>query len=319
MPIIKVGNLNLGGTGKTPHTEYLIRLLKAEYRLAMLSRGYKRESEGFQKSSLESTPSQLGDEAFQIFNKHSDIIVAVDNKRVHGIKELESDVDVVILDDALQHRPLRGGLSILLTEFYRPIYKDYLFPAGSLRDIRKRSEEMDVIVVSKCPPDITKAEELRITEKLKPKARQDVFFTTYKYGEIQHVFGSNGFGSFSIEDRSPIFDNMLLITGIANSYSILQWTQTFAKKVKHIEYPDHHSYDMSDIHKLIKIFDNFAEGENMLLTTEKDAVKLRVMDLPSEFKLLPLYYVPIEVSFLKREEQFKEIINEYVRKNKRDR
>ncbi|MFT5227195.1 MAG: tetraacyldisaccharide 4'-kinase [Urechidicola sp.] len=312
VPVIKVGNLNLGGTGKTPHAEYILGMFEDKFKSALLSRGYKRKSVGFQLASKDSTPDQLGDEAFQIFRKFPNAIVAVDNKRVNGMEELcRKNIDVVVLDDALQHRSLDGGLSILLMDFNRPFYKDFLWPSGTLRDVRNRITRMDVIIITKCPTDLTKAEQLKMVQKLQPKLSQQVFFTCYMYNGLLPVFKQE-----SLNGQYVKADNVLLFSGIANNEALIEKVSDFSDNVRTITFGDHHNYGSPDIYKLIKIFDSFANGNNLIVTTEKDAVKLMAMVLPHEFKLLPIYYLPIKVHFLDRNDYFEELIYGYVRKNK---
>lgn len=313
LPIIRVGNLSVGGTGKTPHVEYLVRMLKDEYKVAMVSRGYQRKSKGFQLATKASTTDQLGDEPYQIFQKYPDIFVAVDGNRSEAIKFLkEANVEVYLMDDALQHRQLNSGLSVMLTEFSKPFYKDNLLPTGNLRDLKSRSQSMDIIVVTKCPEDITKAEQLNMINQIKPSNIQDVFFTAIDYLDIEPVFD---------EQQVPLpngkkYDNILLFTGIADNQKLLEKVNKMAENVVLKTFADHHDYTGDQIARLIKIFDSFADGQNIILTTEKDAVKLQHMKLMDEVKETPWCYLPIAIKFVEREEQFQHLILDYVRKNK---
>jgi len=314
-PLVKIGNLNLGGTGKTPHAEYVIRLLKVENKVALLSRGYGRKTKGYLLATKKSTPDEIGDEAYQLYSNVPKIKVAVDEKRPRGVQNLMKEgVEVIVLDDALQHRALASGLSILLMDFSRPVYEDYLWPAGKLRDIRSRVSIANLMIVSKCPDNLTKSEQLYITERLSLSSRQSIFFTAIEYGQLTPVFKHKK----SLKE-GEILDNVLLFSGIANSQTFVEKGASLATNFVFQEFSDHHDYSLSDMEKLNKIFDSFAHGSNLLVTTEKDAVKLRSLDLEEAHKKLPIFYLPIKVNFLNNEEHFEKLVKDYVRKNKRNR
>lgn len=215
-PLICIGNLTVGGTGKTPHTEYLIRLLKKEFKVAALSRGYKRETKGFVLASSSSTAAEIGDEPFQMARKFPDITVAVDADRCEGINLIQEKcpaTEVILLDDAFQHRYVTPGLSVLLTDYNRPIYEDQLLPAGRLRETRNGKKRADMIIVTKCPAGLSDTEQESIKRKLQPHSGQKVLFTTMKYGKLQPLFANAAERSL---DSLKKQEEILLLTGIAS-------------------------------------------------------------------------------------------------------
>ncbi len=317
-PVISVGNITVGGTGKTPHIEYLVELLKSEFNVATLSRGYKRKTKGFILSTKESSASDIGDEPCQIKQKFPDINVAVDADRTNGIKklkELVSDLDVILLDDAYQHRKVSSGLNILLIDYSRPIDKDFILPFGNLREQASEKRRANIILITKSPKDLKPIDRRIIFNKLESFPFQHVFFTTFDYGEILPVFGSIKNNN---ENSNFIDYSILLLTGIANPKPLKDHiTENISKKIEELEYSDHYDFKESDFKKIKQKFGNIDADKKIIITTEKDAMRLQKFsnianDLKDSF-----FYIPIQVQFLNnRTDNFNQQILDYVRKNK---
>ena len=296
-PVIAVGNLNMGGTGKSPMIEYLINILQAKYKVATLSRGYKRKSKGFRLVESSDIAITVGDEPLQFKNKFPKTIVAVDANRGEGIAELSSfSPDIILLDDAFQHRRVSAGFYILLTAFGDLYVDDMLLPAGNLRESSSGAERANMIVVSKCPSDMSIREMDKITARISPEKHQDVFFTTIRYSD--QIFSEQG--ARSLEEF--ISRDFALVTGIANPGSLLGYLKEKGAKFLHFRFPDHHNFSKSEIDDLSK--------QPLILTTEKDFMRLKDR-LPSE----NLNYLPIETEFLAgAEERFKEKLFSFIHK-----
>ena len=312
---ICIGNLSTGGTGKTPHTEYLIRLLKDEFQVATLSRGYGRVSKGFQLAQPDSTFEDIGDEPLQFHKKFPNIPVAVEGDRATGLNLLQKkfqDLDIVLLDDAFQHRSVLCGISILLTEYSKLFVDDHLLPAGNLREARKGMNRADIIIVTKSPDVLSPLDARTITDRIKPKSYQTVYFSYFKYGSIQHVFEkSNTFPRYSQINK------VVLVTGIAHSGRLVEYLNQYQFQINHIEFPDHHSYTEKDVAKIKEAYHERALGRKVIITTEKDAMRFQHPDLEEQLKDLPIYYLPIEVAFHNdKATEFNEQILHYVRTNK---
>jgi len=323
VPVISIGNITVGGTGKTPHVEYLIRLLKDKFEVAALSRGYKRKTRGFRFVECDMPVREAGDEPVQIRKKFPDVTVAVCENRVHGVEKLlhagtKKSPDVVILDDAYQHRRIRAGINILLIDYNRPLNKDMLLPAGRLREGAVRIRRANIIIFTKCPAGEVTPIRRRILQKdIKLKPYQSLFFTTYKYGRIKAVF----------PDNKPINDfytehsyGVLIVTGIASPHLIPHYLRQFAGESDMISFPDHYSYSKKDIRTIMTRFKKINKKKKIIVTTEKDAV--RFADIPGLEKAFKeaLYYLPVEIEFLDGEERLfnKKILN-YVGENKSNR
>ena len=307
-PVICVGNLNLGGTGKTPHTEYLIKLLKDDYHVATLSRGYGRKTNGFRMAETTSTYEDLGDEPLQYFKKYPGIQVAVDEDRVEGAHLLwEQGADVILLDDAFQHRSIKAGLSILLTEYQHLYCDDFLIPAGNLRDVRSAAKRADIIVVSKAPTTLDDAEKQGIVNKLKPSESQKVFFSTIEYAPLMPLN--------KIAKQVPFedVDSVLAFCGIANPNPFAEELKKHHEIVDILSFADHHPYTESDTKVILKRFEGLGGGKKIIVTTEKDAARLTNSPYLCHFETVPLYVLPVSVRF--HEEMFNEEILNYVRQN----
>ena len=310
-PIIGVGNLNLGGTGKTPTVEYLIGLLKDKYRIATLSRGYGRKTKGFQYADYQSTYETIGDEPLQYFHKFSDVQIAVDEDRVEGVEKLiigKNTPNVILLDDAFQHRRIKAGLNILLTEYQHLYSDDFLVPAGSLRDIKASAKRADIIVVSKSPKEIDESEKQQIIRRLKPTERQKVFFSTLEYAALKPL--NETAEQVSIEDT----DSVLAFCGIAAPKPFVEGLKKRYKTFDSLLFTDHHAYTDNDIKTILKRFENLSGSKKIIITTEKDAARLANSPYLCQFEGVPLYDLPITVRFHEKEKFNEEILN-YVRQN----
>jgi tetraacyldisaccharide 4'-kinase len=304
-PLIGVGNLCVGGSGKTPHVEYLLRLLGQDKRPHVLSRGYGRQSKGFIEVTSSSNANIVGDEPLQIARKFPYSNVFVCENRTYGISKLrEYDFGVLILDDAFQHRYVKAGLNILLTKFEDLYVDDYLLPLGNLRESKSQSKRADIIIVTNTPIPLLPCDEYRINEQLTPNSNQNLFFSSVNYLDLTSVFYEE-----KIELNGK---NVLLVTGIANSANIIKYISEKSKVIKHLEYSDHHTYVEQDIKNIITEWNSIESSEKLILTSEKDAVKLRYFE--SKFKEVPIYYLPIEIKF-QGENNFNDLILNYVREN----
>lgn len=299
LPIIAVGNLSVGGTGKTPQIEYLIRLLSSEYKIATLSRGYKRKSEGFILADESSNAEILGDEPFQFYQKFPNVLVAVDANRKNGIEQLIkiSKPEIILLDDAFQHRKVKAGFYILLTAYDDLYADDFILPTGNLRESRSGAERANIVVVTKCPANISDKEKNSIERKLQLESRQKLFFTSIAYDEF----------IFSEEKQLSVSEikntEKVLLAGIAKPEPFFNYLKNEKDTV--LTYPDHHHFSEKDIEEI-----NSKSSGKIIITTEKDFVRLKG-SLPSE----QLFYLPIKSSFLSEGNLFDKIISNYIAKS----
>jgi tetraacyldisaccharide 4'-kinase len=307
-PIICVGNLATGGTGKTPMTEYLIRLLQGKYKTATLSRGYKRKTKGFAIAVDGTTALEIGDEPMQFHKKFPGVTVAVGEERIVAIPQLlhdRPDTEVIILDDAYQHRQVKAGLNILLTEQSNLYTRDLILPAGDLRDVRSSSKRADMIVVTKCKDNIKEDEKANIIKEINPLAHQSVFFTTIVYGQPYHLITRQ---PFDVTAQHGI----LLVCGIANPGPIKEQLAKHADSYEMLRFADHHIFHTNDLRDIKQQFDRIQADKKVVLTTEKDAVRLEKFE--PELRDFPIYVVPIEHRFLFNEaQQFDERVLGFVR------
>ena len=309
-PVICVGNLNLGGTGKTPHTEYLIRLLKNDYRVATLSRGYGRKTKGFKLAETASTYEDLGDEPLLYFKKYPGIQVAVDEDRVDGVTHLlwEQGAEIVLLDDAFQHRSINAGLNILLTEYQRLYTDDYLFPTGTLRDVKSAAKRADIIVVSKSPKTISEEEKRQITDKLSISENQRVYFSYLEHADLQPL--NEAAKAYPFEEAEGVF----AFCGITSPKPFVDELKKRYHIVDFLPFGDHHAYKENDMKAIFNWYENLNAEKKIIVTTEKDAVRLTNSPYLCQFEGVPLYELPVTVRF-HEEEKFNEEILSYVRKN----
>ncbi|MCX6308858.1 MAG: tetraacyldisaccharide 4'-kinase [Bacteroidia bacterium] len=356
MPVISVGNITVGGTGKTPHTEYLIRALSNDYQVAVLSRGYKRKSKGFVLADATTGLADLGDEPLQMKRKFPNLIVAVDENRRRGIETLMSPkmqpfIEVILLDDAYQHRYVNPSISILMIDYNRLIREDYLLPVGNLREPAAQMKRAQMVIVSKCPTDLTPMDVRILDTKIGVLPYQSLYFTTMKYGPIEKLVPSAELAEKKIlvpsvaaetsdafieteaiatevpivgklqsfeqikEQRIPI----LLLTGIATPQSLESHVRLFAAEVKAMHFADHHEFSKRDARKIGLEFETIKDAGGIILTTEKDATRIR--NNPFMQPLAPhIYYPTLEINFLEGQGRtFEQKITDYVRINKRNR
>ncbi|MDA3880094.1 MAG: tetraacyldisaccharide 4'-kinase [Prolixibacteraceae bacterium] len=310
VPVISVGNITVGGTGKTPHAEYLISLLEKNFNVAFLSRGYKRKTRGYVLANESSGVREIGDEPVQIKQKFPHIPVAVCEKRAVGIQQLLANeslnIDVVILDDAFQHRRVKPSINILLIDYTQPPNEDFLLPAGRLREPVKARYRANFIIYTKCPSYLQPIEQRIIKKKLNVRPYQNLFFTSIVYGEITPA--KKGLALFNNDMRKY---SVLLITGIGNPDPLLSYLEPQVGEIKHLKYADHYHYSSSDIDYFKHTYDEMDTNEKIIITTEKDLVRIKSVENPDKDFIKHLYYIPIEIRFLDRtKETFnKRIIN----------
>ena len=322
---IGVGNLSTGGSGKTPHVEYLLRLLADRYPTAMLSRGYKRKSKGYLLDDGSHDPALLGDEPAMIARKFPQVQVAVCEKRVEGVRRLmtapenldnpensesqespetPSTPQLIILDDVFQHRAIKPSINILLTEYSHPYFNDHILPYGDLREFKKARFRANIVIVTKCPAKLNPIEKHNILRELKLQNYQRIFFSYLKYGDLQTLGGSN----ISVDLRRA--DNILCITGIAHPEPLLAELRQYTK-VQHLPFADHHDFTSGDIARIKETFATLPGSNNLIITTEKDAIRLR-----GKIDSLPVYILPVTVAFHKENDKdFDTLIESSVREN----
>ncbi|KAB1154559.1 tetraacyldisaccharide 4'-kinase [Tenacibaculum aiptasiae] len=307
IPVIAVGNLSVGGTGKSPQIEYLIRLLKNDFKIATLSRGYKRKTKGFQILKTNHTAADVGDEPLQFFKKFGkEIIVAVDADRTNGIQQLlkkDTPPEIVLLDDAYQHRKVKASTYVLLTKYSDLFVDDFILPTGNLRESRRGSKRAQAIVVTKCPENLSKEEQNEIKQRIKLRENQQLFFTSISYDEELKGKGIE----LTISDLKS--KEVLLVTGIANPTSLLSYLSAEGINYKHLKYPDHYEFTENDILKIENEFKGVNSNDKILLTTEKDYMRL-------ENKLEDVSYISIKSEFIPRNEEFNEFILNEIKKTK---
>jgi tetraacyldisaccharide 4'-kinase len=306
-PLICVGNLAVGGTGKTPMAEYLVRLLKARYNVATLSRGYKRKTKGFAIADENTTAIDIGDEPMQLHKKFPDITVAVAEERIVGIPQLlqeEPQTQVIILDDAFQHREVKAGLNILLTEYQDLYTRDFILPSGNLRDVKSSSKRAQIIVVTKCKSHLSQEEKEEIVRELRPLDGQQIFFTKIEYASPYHLFTKE---IIFLERNCDI----LLVCGIANPKPLQEMLTTYTDTYEMILFKDHHIFTTDDLEEIKKKFSQMESQNKIILTTEKDSVRLAKYE--SELKNLPVYIIPMRHKFLFEEEaQFETAVVSFI-------
>jgi tetraacyldisaccharide 4'-kinase len=323
VPVISVGNITVGGSGKTPHVEYLIRLLQDKAQVAVLSRGYKRKSNGYQLANDNSTMQTIGDEPYQMKQKFPSIHVAVDANRCRGIRhsineEPTNHTDVILLDDAFQHRYVKPGINILLVDYHRLIIYDKLMPAGRLREPLSGKDRADVVIITKCPKDLKPMEFRVLSKAMNLYPYQSLYFTTLEYATPKQLFGENELQLHELRGRQ-----MMLLTGIASPEQIIvDMTQEMdinKSNIKMMRFADHHQFSTKDVENINNTFNTMPQG-SIIVTTEKDATRLKDLEGLSQKVKDNIYTLPIKVKFM--EEQQEEIFNnkiiDYVRKNSRN-
>lgn len=317
IPIISIGNLSLGGTGKTPHIEYLVRLMGTRTLTATISRGYGRESKGFILASRKSNVKYIGDEPLQFVKKFPEIKVAVDEKRARGIRRMTGkfpDLGLILLDDAFQHRWVKPGISILLTDYHHLYTEDHVVPSGRLREFRSGSKRADVIIVTKTPKVFSPITRRRIQDELKPKVFQQLFFSFICYGKPVAV---NEEQDLAILQK---LSYVLLFTGIADDYPLQEEIRRKCSELVILKFPDHHQYTIADLENIQSRFEDLPTRKKIILTTEKDLMRLKIPELSTFLKQLPLFYLPMEIDFHEKDKPlFDKLITDYVGQNQRNR
>lgn len=313
IPSICVGNLNFGGTGKTPHIEYLTELLSEKYKLAILSRGYGRNTKGFVLANENHTHQDIGDEPLQYFKKFKDVKVAVDENRCEGMERLlqeENPPQIVLLDDAYQHRKIKPGLNILLTDYYNLYSNNHLFPAGNLRDIKKAAQRADIIVATKSPNVITPYYRRDVESSLKPLSHQKIFYSYIEY------LAFRPFSKISYETDIKETKTALLLCGIANTYSLEDYLKKKYNTISKIQFNDHHNFTKKDIDHIIEKYDSMIGKNKVIITTEKDAMRLINSSFMNRFNDIPVFVLPIKIKFHKEaENSFDDEILNYINNN----
>lgn len=295
-PLIVIGNLSVGGTGKTPMTAYILNLLQKKYKVGMLSRGYKRQSEGFYVADASTTMEEIGDEPFQLHTNFPNAVVAVDADRRNGIAQLQQRnklPDVLLLDDAYQHRKVKAGMYVLLTTYDALYVNDYILPTGNLRDTKNQAKRAACIVVTKCPENLSETDKKAVIATLKPESHQKVYFTSIAYSNV--VLG--------MEKEKPLASlkntKFTLVTGIAKPEYLVSYLQSKGLQFEHLKYADHHNFSEAEIENLRK--------KELIVTTEKDYVRL-------QHQLSNVCYLPIATSFLEDEDLFATQLLSYIEK-----
>ncbi len=319
IPIISVGNITAGGSGKTPCVLYLIRLLKEKFNVAVLSRGYKRKSKGYVLATKDSKIEELGDESYWLRKKHPDIHIAVDANRCNGIERIMNDyetkdTDVILLDDAYQHRYVKPGINMLLIDFHRLIIHDKLLPAGRLREPQDGKKRANIVIITKCPKDLKPMEQRVITKSMRLLPYQQIFFTTLEYEDLRPVY----YGESRKLDSISEDENVLLLTGIALPEQIIYDMKPYMKNIAHLSFPDHYQFTKQDIEQINDTYRQMPYPK-IVVTTEKDNTRLVGMKGLSDEVRYSIYILPVRMKFMfGQEEEFNNKIIDYVQKNSRN-
>ena len=312
MPLICVGNLSVGGTGKSPMVEYLVTMLKDKFTVATLSRGYKRKTKGYALAGANTTALEIGDEPMQFHLKFPDVPVAVGEQRLEAIPQLLHDhpeTQAIILDDAFQHRSVKAGLNIILTDYNNLFTRDFYLPTGDLRDLKNSYKRAEVIVVTKCKPDLTETEKQKLIKEINPLKQQQVFFTAIEYGELYHITTNKPYG---LDSKTEV----LLVTGIANPRPLKKLLEVHSSSYHMLQYSDHHIFTIDDLNDIKKRFDKIETTNKIILTTEKDAVRLAKFS--NDIAELPFYIIPIRHRFLFEEgAKFDKLVTDFIQNFKK--
>lgn len=313
---IGVGNLAVGGAGKTPLVEYLIRLLLPEEpNLATLSRGYNRKTSGFVLANEESTSEDIGDEPLMYKTKYN-VTVAVDSRRVNGIQQLlktNAPPKVLLLDDVFQHRSLKCGLSIVVSDYHNLFFNDFMLPAGTLREFKGGITRADIVIITKTPESTSPVEIRNILKDVNPRAHQRVFFSYLKYGELYSIHNPND----RLDTLNDLFRyRVIVFAGIANADPMVNYLKEYAAEVKHLPFPDHHDFSHKDLQDIERYYQGFEGGNKLLVTTEKDLMRLKNPAVWSVARAMNIYILPVEVTFKDKENEFNEFVLKYVRTNR---
>ena len=311
LPVICVGNLSVGGTGKSPMVEYLVLKLKDKFKVATVSRGYKRKTKGYALAHENTTALEIGDEPMQFHLKFPDVPVAVGEERLVAIPQLlhdRPDTQAMILDDAFQHRAVKAGLNILLTEYNNLFTRDFYLPTGDLRDLKSSYKRAEIIVVTKCKPNLTETEKQKVIKEIKPLSHQHIFFTAIEYGQLYHISNNN---VLNHEAKTEV----LLVTGIANPKPLKKMLEEHSNSYHMLQYSDHHIFSIDDLNEIKKRFDRIETKNKIILTTEKDAVRLAKFP---EIAAWPFFVIPVRHHFLFEEgEKFDKLVTDFIQNFKR--
>lgn len=295
LPVISIGNLSIGGAGKSPHIEYLIRLLRNHLELAVLSRGYRRKTRDFKLATSGDTVYDIGDEPLMMMRKFPDVLFAVSESRVLGIPQIlksNPETQLILLDDGFQHLSVKPGLNILLTDYRRPYTRDFLLPSGRLREWRSASHRADIIIVTKCPAELPLEERIELVKELRPFPLQKVYFSTYLYGKPYYIFNTR----YTVDLEEDM--GVLLICAIANTEYLLTYLNEKVRIVNVMEFEDHHYFEENELEDLNAKFMTLGTSKKVIITTEKDAVRLELHRQWLLEKQLPLVVLPVEVNFI---------------------
>jgi len=317
IPVISIGNITVGGTGKTPHTEYIANLLESKFKVATLSRGYKRKTRGFFIVEATSKVTQVGDEPLQMKLKFNELTVAVDANRVRGIEKLLAlplKPEVILLDDAFQHRYVTPGINILLIDYNHLITKDSLLPYGRLREFASNKSRATIIIVTKCPPELKPIDERIITKELDIRPYQNLYFSKIDYGKLIPVFPADtSFKYVQLIEGLTV----LMVTGIANPSTLKDYLMRGSHDIQEMSFPDHHQYSSKDFEKITAKFESLSSERKIIVTTEKDMVRFRDFESVSDVIRKNMYFIPLKISFLNNAgNEFDQKILRYVRDNK---
>ena len=310
LPVISVGNLSVGGAGKSPHIEYLIRLLKEYIDIATLSRGYGRKTKGYLEVHGNMTAEQAGDEPLQFKRKFPEIMVTVCESRTFAIPKImmaRPETTAILLDDAFQHRSVKPGMNILLTEYSHPFTRDFLLPAGRLREWRSAYERADIIIVSKCPPQLSEEDRKAFTEEISPLPHQKLYFSYYDYGQPYFILNPK----YRLEFTPEL--EVLLISAIARTDYLQSYLEQKVDRIKSMEYEDHHYFTKYDVGQLKANFDRIETNRKVILTTEKDAMRLQLPHQYIREHQLPVFALPVQVRFhFDQGQDFDDTIQQYL-------
>lgn len=313
LPLIIVGNLRVGGTGKTPHVDYLLRLLFNSNKVSSLSRGYGRKTKGFREVLVNDKSSDTGDESLQLKIKYPNVPIFVGEKRVDAVRNIISshpEIDVIVLDDAFQHRALKAGFNIVLTEHSKLFSEDKLMPIGRLREHVKGAERADCVIVTKCPYYFRDIDRDLIIKRLKLQKKVPVFFSYVKNGRLYPLHGHENV------PHPNLVEEVLLVCGIANPTPLINYLDENYEEVNTMTFKDHHDFTTADMQKIMQRYNSIACKNKIIITTEKDAIRLKDLEPVKGWNKMPIYVLPIEVAFKGEDgEKFNELILNYVRKN----
>ena len=310
IPVLIIGNITLGGSGKSPMTEYLVKLLKNDYAMAVLSRGYGRKTTGFKLVETDSTAAEVGDEPMQFKQHFPALTVAVCENRVAGMHQLVPNHDVVILDDAYQHRWLQPSLSILLLEYSSLQKVDFLVPTGNLREPRSATKRADILVITKAPQNISVLEKTKLIKQIEPQPNQKVFFSYLQYASLLNVADGSSRQLNTLRTDTHVF----LLTGIANARPLVAELERYTSHITHHQYPDHYNFSTADIEKISQEYRACEAADKLIITTEKDAQRLKNSTFAASLARTLLYVLPVETAFAEDDKiKFDQLIVNHVR------